>query len=1174
MAERQWTDKQQLGFSVRGGTLLVAAAAGSGKTAVLVERVLRMITDKEKRIGIDRLLIVTFTRAAAAEMRQRIAEALAERAAQEPENEWLQQQQMLLPQAPISTIDSFCADLLREFGAGRGLPLRFRIAEPEEAKLLEEEALEAVLEESYRKKEPGFLLLTSRLESGRSDEALRKTVRQAYSFMQAQPFPERWLAEQTSAYTAQTPLEETRWMDALRQELRITLASVLSLEAKALRLCQSDEMTGYRHAFEIENRQLEKLVPVLETGTYDELLRAFSAFHMEKLVSFPRTKDPVITELRERVRKNIHMVVADQMKYAVSLFAGDEEACRNDLRQMAPAVAALGDLVSRFSAEYTRRKRQKSLLDYNDLSHEALPLLIEQETGKPTPLAFSLSARYEEILVDEYQDTNKVQDALFSALSRQEQNLFFVGDVKQSIYGFRQAMPQLFIQRREMGTEYDEHAPCFPATVTLENNFRSRPTVTDTVNFLFRQLMHRDLGGVQYDEREALVCSARYPQQTGTQTEYILVNNSKTPWDKETAEARIIGKRIRELMGSMTVWEKGNARPLRYRDICILVRSRIKIASYLQELTAMGIPAGADSTGSLLESSEVMTAVSLLRVIDNPLREIELTSVMLSPIFGFTPDDCARLRPAKTASRMPLYSAVEQYGESSTDELSSRCRRLITCLRHWRALAVYMPADDLLERLYRDTAMPSVYAVGRGGQQRVANLRRLETVARSFEQGEFRGSSAFVRFLDRLEEQREPIAAADTFETDSVRIMTIHNSKGLEFPVVFLARLHGKFNQQDSRSKLLFHQQAGIGLRWKDEQEKYRTLPFSGVLSARTVDSRAEELRVWYVAMTRAKEKLIMMITADDPIRLIQRLEDKLTPFREIPAYALLKANSPAEWFLMAALRHPCFAHLRHYPEETLSLSAQEDCTVFIVTPAEEEPLASVPEAIGIQPDEQLAEQLRQRLRYTYPLAGLARIPAKAGVSTLSHSETDKGRIAAARPAFLQAGGLTPAQRGTALHTFMQFADYQAAQEDPAAEAQRLTEKGFLTAEQLKALNIGKIARFFAGTLYRRIAASPACYREYHFSFLMPAAEIAPDVAGVSDESVVVQGIADCVFREDDHLVLVDYKTDRTDSPEELTERYYRQLSIYKKALETIFGLPITESLLYSFHYDKEIRVE
>ena len=1175
MGERKWTDEQRWSMDARGGSLLISAAAGSGKTAVLVERIIQLITDKEHPVDVDRLLVVTYTRAAAAELRQRLSNALAKKMVEDPGNQRYQKQQMLLPRAYISTVHGFCARVLQEYAAQTDLPMGFCVAEDTQTSLLAAQAMDEVLEENYRRRDPAFMALANQLNSGRNDSDLRTAIEKAYTFMQAQPNPERWLQKQIDAYWAVKPLEETDWMQPILTHMDMLLEYAVHLWKKACDLCTGGNIVAYIDHLEGEYRQISHLREWLPTASYAELQATLSGFAFEGL---PRmsTKDPVANEVKTEAQ-----ALRNEGKKLVALcssFVDSTEAeCRDDLAQMAPLVDALGCLVREYTARFTALKRQEKLLDYNDLEHETLRLLVDSATDTPTLLAGELSRRFAHIMVDEYQDTNAAQDALFTALSRNEENLFFVGDVKQSIYGFRQAMPFLFTKRRDDYKTYKQEDTEYPATITLKNNFRSRAGVTDTVNFLFRQLMNPRFGGVTYGEMDELKCSATYPA-ADRPTEWMLLDTRAAEEAGITPvqmEARQIAHRIREMMQDtpVSVGEDG-FRPMEYKDVCVLLRSRTHLATYVKELAAMGIPAAADKSASFLTTPEVRTALSLLRVIDNPLREVELTAVMLSPLFGFTADDLAAIRVA-FGRYLPLYVAAEKMATEGEDaDLSAHCALLISCLRRLRVLAVSLPADSLLEAVYRETDMEAVFAARSNGRQRVANLHRLDRVARGFEQGGFRGLSAFVRYMDRLEEQGKDLEAGDTLGQDGVRLMTVHSSKGLEFPVVFLARLGSKGEKEDSGPKLLFHHQTGIGMKLTDhaEGEQHLPLPYRGVLCDRKLDEAAEELRVWYVALTRAKEKLVMVYATQDPLAAIAKAESRLADSPQLMPAVVLRASCPGDMLLTASLRHKDFIPYRQ-STGIATLPSEQGLSVTLYDTVA--PLAATAAELMAAEDTALTDTLRRRMGYTYPYAPLLGVPAMLAASQLSHEKLSRQYVAHNPPAFLQKEGMTAAQKGTALHTFMQYADFAAAAADPMAEAQRLLKEGFLTAQQIAVLSEDTLRHFFGGDLYRRMTAADDTWREYHYILDVPAGSLNPDLpADMAAETVVVQGIADCVFREDDHLILVDYKTDKVDTAAELSDRYRSQMLFYKQALETIFGLPVTEMLLYSFALGTTVEVK
>ena len=1172
MAERKWTPQQEDSITARGGSLLVSAAAGSGKTAVLVERIIRRITDPHDPVDVDRLLVVTFTRAAAAEMRQRLSAALSAKMAQEPDNLLYARQQMLLPRAYISTVHGFCTRILQEFAGHNGLPMGFAVAEEGQTELIGAEALDTVLEESYRKKDPAFLALAAQLCSDKDDSGLREAILGAYRFMQAQPFPDEWLQKQMDAYTAVVPLERTDWMVPILQAARFLLRRAASYADAACVLAQGDGLEPYSDTLRQDRKALAALEERLAEGTYDEMYAAVTAYKPGRLPAV-RAADAAVQEGKEEIQA-LRKKIKDRLERVRALFCGSEAECRADLAEMAPLVEALGGLVREYTRRFTALKRAQKLLDYNDLEHETLRLLLDPTTRRPTPLALEIAGRFTEIMVDEYQDTNGAQDALFRALSRGEQNLFMVGDVKQSIYGFRQAMPAIFTNRRDGYTPYRREEAQFPAAITLSNNFRSRRDVTETVNFLFRQLMARQLGGVDYGATEQLVPTATYPDADCT-TEWLLVDKdaAKDEGLKDAqAEARVMATRIREMMGTMTVTDGGAQRPLTYEDICILLRKRSDMPAFVKELGRLGIPAAADKGEGFLSTPEISAALSLLRVVDNPLREVALTAVMLSPLYGFTPDDLTQLRITYN-KWMPLYSAVEQMASNEDfPALAARCGALLGDLRRFRTLAVTLPADRLLETIYRDMGMEEIYAARAGGRQRVANLRRLDQIARGYEQGEFRGLSAFVRYLDRMEERGKDLEGGDTLRRDGVRIMTVHSSKGLEFPVVFVARLSAGRGRDDHRQKLRFHADAGIGMKLVDEEmgEKHIPLPYAAVQSARRLDDAAEELRVWYVALTRAREKLLLVHTLSEPQETLQKMAGDLPTEETLLADTLLRAATPGDMLLMAALRHPDFRPLWHGQEHAMPCDVA--WRVSFCTPEGED--VTAPTAQETHADPVLAQELRRRAAYTYPYAPLLGVPAKLAASQLSHEAMARRHIATSRPAFLQAEGMTAAQKGTATHTFMQFADYAAAAQDVAAQAEQLVATGFLTPAQAEVLDVERITAFFEGALYRRMTAARQTWREYHFAVTIPAGQLTDLPQEMAEEAVLVQGIADCIFREDDHLILLDYKTDRVKTADELRQRYRSQMRFYKQALESIFGLPVTEMLLYSFALGETVEAQ
>lgn len=1177
---RPWTKEQRHCLEARGGTVLVSAAAGSGKTSVLVERVIRLITDDTHPVDADRLLVVTFTKAAAAEMKQRLSSALSEKMAADPHDRRLQRQQMLFPRAHISTVHSFCSALLRENFHLLGISPQFKVAEDTDVRLLRQDALTEVLEQAYAEKDPAFLDLVSLLTNGKDDRGLYEAVLRVYDFIQSHPFPEDWLCQQESLYEAEDPVEDTPWGGIMRQYVSRTLRHLTAVLNKLQQMAMSEEIMAeaYGDAFRADHRMMAEVAAAFDEADWDDaiaLLRgiAFQGVKALRNYPYPAFKDQV-KDLRDSVKKQVESL---QKTFCLS-----RQDCREDMAAIRPIVQALCGLVRDFGRVFEEKKAARHLVDFNDLEHLTLRLLLtRREDGgmERTKLAEELSAFYEEVLVDEYQDTNAAQDALFSAISRNEQNLFMVGDVKQSIYGFRQAMPDIFITRQKAYDEYD--GAHFPAAITLGHNFRSRKTVADSVNFVFSQLMSEEMGGLTYDQHHALIPAATYPEGDGFETAFYMIDDTarEDTDTKDAAEARLIAARIREWKETMAITDKGVSRPAKYGDFCILLRSKSSHAAvYVNELMRQGIPAWTATSDGFFSAPEVAAALSLLRLIDNPTQDIPLLAVMLSPIGGFIPDDLAIIRTGRL--RVPLYVAVRDYARIHAGEaLAERCGAFLAQMEGYRRLAATLPADQLIHRLLEETGLAAGYSARSHSEQRTANLRLLHEYARRFEQGRFRGLSAFIRYIDRLEEQNMDLSPASTLseQADVVRIISIHHSKGLEFPVVFLAGLGHQFNAESTKGNLLLHASQGIGMMRRDPatRRQCNTLPRMAVAQSIRHAERAEELRVLYVAMTRAKEKLCLVMTAKNPMTQLRKAASAIVEAPTLPAQSLLAANCMGEWLMMAALRHPSGGDLRKMlEEESLSVIDTDSpwhIEVCTSPPAEDVTLSTE----EVPADPALVASLQERLAYQYPYAALTQVPSKLAASALSHQAMAAEHIAEQRPAFWEKQPLSAAQRGTAMHTFMEHADFLRARENTAREADRLLMAGALSQDQRDSLNLPRLSRFFTSDLCERMLRSPRWLREQHFAIALP-----PDFFGyasaedTAEDRVIVQGIADSVFLENGTWIIVDYKTDSVATDQELIDRYREQLRIYKEALQQTLSHPVAECWLYSFSLDRGIKCE
>lgn len=1191
MDKPKWTPAQQQAIDARGGTLLVSAAAGSGKTAVLIERIVGRITDPVDPVDVSELLVVTFTRATAAEMKQRLAKGLSRAIAENPKNLRLCRQQMLLPTADITTVDGFCQKIVREHACTLGLPVDFKVADDAQVAVMKYDALDEAMENAYNAADPAFRVLSDSLNK-KNDKPLSDTVLRLHSFLQVLPDPEEFVRRQNTILDESVSLKETTFGQALLTDIRGILQSIHAHLAEIDSLAREDvdrENTEKPPFFVTALRSAKDALAVLSAkeSSFDDVITAASRFQKPKFSKtfFPEEAQAAAKSLYDAVGK-LKDSLADYLDYS-------EVRLTEERRRLSPMIRSLFNVTADFDRLYAEKKLDAGLLDYNDLEHFALRLLSEKQDGVlvPSALAKELAASYREIYVDEYQDTNELQNTLYRLLSQEEQNLFFVGDAKQSIYGFRRTSPESFIKRRDNSASYDgEH---FPATISLGHNFRSRENVTKAVNFLFDQLMQTETGGIAYAEGEQLVFGADYyppDEQEICRPSLLLIDqaaptavndNGEESADVYTLEARLIAKEIKHLMQTATVHTKNGPRPAQYGDFAILLRStKGRDHLYAAELNANGIPAVTGSgDGNFFDATEIRWVMSLLRFIDNPLLDVSLLAVLMSPLYGFTPDEVAAIR--QFDRRHSLYNAMRRTAKEETP-LGTHCSDFLASTDAWRVLAATVPADRLLWHIYEQTDLPALCAIRENGAGREQNLQLLLERARTFEQNGFRGLSAFLRFFDRLQEygQSMPTAAVSDFQ-DAVHIMTIHGSKGLEFPFVFVANIGKKFDLRDASTNVIAHDRAGVAMKWinDDTLERYDTILRAGVAKAILFDLRAEELRLLYVAATRAKEKLLFVGTLHNLSDALTGAALSLDESPKIPAGSVMRATSYSQWILAAMLRHPNAVTLRSRLTVKVPDLIEDDnpwdVRVFSKPEAEiaEKHVEQLPSA-----DETLKAQLRERFAYRYPYEALSAVPVKLAASAVAHSARTRRYVATDVPAFLRKSGLTAAEKGTATHAFMQHTDWAVAAGDIETEKARLVAEEKLTAEQAAAINLDTARAFFTHPIYARIKSADNVWRELPFTYALSVAdyktligETAPDTDG---ESLLVQGIADCVFEEDGELVILDYKTDRNQTMEELRDHYAPQLKLYAKALAETLGKPVKSCLIYSFFNNDLIETD
>lgn len=1178
----KWTTDQQHAIECCKGSVLVSAAAGSGKTAVLVERVIRRLTDKDNPCSAEDLLIVTFTRAATAQMREKIGATILKRLSEDPTDRHLRRQYMLLPFAKICTIDSFCNDLVRENFHALGISPDYSLLDNETAVIMKNDVCEAMLERAYEEDSDGsFSGLSDMMSSGSSDEDFAKLIIKMYDISTAYPFPDLWLDSLIEEYS-QPDINKSCWGGIIKKYVCDMLDYCVSSSNDMMTAMESDSIVAdaYGAAVQSDINMYAELREKVNRD-WDEALEAFNTVKYMGLGRVPKgyeseTKNAVMT-----ARKKLK----DLLKKVPNIMCVSSGEHSEDVRLMRGPVTKLIELVKQFGREYSAEKDKMNSADFSDILHRALNLLAVSD-GRggyiKTDLARELSSHYVEILVDEYQDINEAQDMIFKAISADENNLFTVGDVKQSIYRFRQAMPEIFLRRR--GTTHSFESGKYPLGITLGSNFRSRVGVTSCVNYIFRQLMSTEAGELEYDDSEALNAAAKYPERDTPDCELHVVTDKGNRADTLEAQARYVARYIdRTVREGKTLVTKGGAlHPASYGDFCILLRTAKNVSSvYANALSERGIPVFSPETGGFFEAAEISFILSLLRVLDNPVQDIPLAAVMLSPLFGFSAGELADIRASakerlEAGETEPLYRSVA----ASADEGDEKAAAFLKKIESLRRLSLTLSAGELVRRVCEETGFDAIVGAMPDGERRRLNIGLLCDYAEKYEAAGNLGLSGFIRFIDKVARTSGDLATAarPSENADIVRIMTVHQSKGLEFPICIFADMQHAFNERDNTESVLISSSAGLGMKRRTEDgiSVYDTASRRAAVITSERMGRSEEMRVLYVALTRAKENLVMVTSVPNPEKGLAKVAVECGIGERANPFAVLRMNNFSDLVLTALMRHPAADELRKLSGVDVPIFLPEkdrfklkvvvsDSESFMTESANEQKIAAKPVFF---------DEVCERLDYSDPRSVLSSVPAKRAASDGSERGINREYFASSRPAFMSSGGLTPAQRGTATHKFMQFSDYAAARADIESELARLVDGGFLSEDEGKAANIGAAKRFFMSSLAERIFASDNVMREKKFAALFPAKFFYPELTGeAAEEKIVVQGIADCVFVEDGELVIVDYKTDTGVDAEALLDRYSAQLGIYREALSQALGMPVKETLLYSFFMNSTVKV-
>ena len=1264
-----WTTEQQQVIDLRNRNILVSAAAGSGKTAVLVERIVKIITDKNHPVDIDHLLIVTFTNAAAAEMRERIGNAIEKALDEQPGDEHLLRQLTLIHNAQITTIDSFCLYVVRNHFHEIDLEPNFRIGDEGELKLLREDVLGKVLEQNYEEPSEAFSDFVEGYASGRTDAALNEMILQLYEFSRSYPWPEKWLDSFVGIYRIENreELDRAEWLAPLTQNIRFVLKDCEQLLKQALAVTQQDDGPDmYEKAVRSD---LEKYESLSKLTSFCELSVALSDIKYDRLASSRGFEgDPDKLELVKSLREQAKDVVK---KLCKQYFFCSPEMMIEQLERTEPMLEEVVRLTKQFADEFAAAKRRKNLVDFHDVEHFALQILVDEETEKAKKTAEEFRDTFEEIMIDEYQDSNEVQETLLRSISREERgenNIFMVGDVKQSIYRFRLARPELFMKK------YDSYSLEESTTqrIDLHKNFRSREEVLTCTNDIFYKIMARSLGNVEYDAEAALYPGASYPVSADFIPEILLADSNDELLedteltDKKTLEAKIVAEEIKHLMKTQPVTDKaaGELRAARYSDIVILLRSLSGWADSLVEvLNGNGIPAHTVSSTGYFSTVEVQTVLSMLRLLDNPRQDIPMAAVLRSPMAGLTDEELAVLRLEDGS--VPFHEAVLELAEglyeedgqkeisdseadSEADQKQGRNadgkkeddiettahRKLLKFYKKYRQLRQLVPdtpIHELIEIILRETGYGHYVAAMPAGSRRTANLNMLLEKAAAYEKTSYKGLFHFVRYIDELQKYDVDFGEADMVgeNEDVVRIMSIHKSKGLEFPIVIVSGMGKNFNKQDTRSKMVLHPELGIGLDYMDGKKRIKspTIAKKAIAKQIELENLGEELRVLYVALTRAKEKLILTGTLKDA-------PEKLEFFRQqaalhahssdttaIPYLTRESAAGYLDWILPAVLSYGDKYPVRIVEAAELVLDEVENQL------EQNEDLTERIEEIEAA-DTQLVGQLKQRFSQRYPYQVDVLRKNKYSVSELKHRamrERFEAEQEETVPAFLEEP-VTPtiplfiqreesveqetanrgALRGTAVHRVMECYDF-ASEKSVQEQMEAMEKEEKITADMRALVKEQTVADFVSSETGKRMALAQrggALYREKPFVMGFTEEELENYGFGVGsntdsceniyektdsdqekeeqkkvrheEDLTLIQGIIDVFWIEKDGIVLLDYKTDRVQQAKELIDRYETQLKLYADALERVFAarkLKVKEILIYSFSLEQLITL-
>ena len=1198
MGEVKWTNEQKQAIEEKGSNILVAAAAGSGKTAVLVERIInRILNDK---IDIDKLLVVTtFTNAAASEMRERILDAIYKKIEEDPSNIELQRQITLLNKASICTIHSFCLDVIRNNFYEINISPNFRIGDTAEIELLKQETLDDLFEKKYFEEDEDFLKLVDTYTGYRGDEPLKELVMEIYKFIQSSPFPRKWLEEKVEEFNIKDlslDFAKTKWGKLILEEYEKNIEeTILGLKNVKQDLDSNPELEKFSQVIRLDLENLELLKANLDS--WDKVYELSQRFSFTKWPVDRKIQSSIKDEAKEK-RDKINKKFKG-IKDKIFIYTSKEAI--QDLQEVYEILNLLKKVVLEFEETYGKVKLERNVIDFNDIEHLALKILLKEEEGKyvPTEVAKKYKDKFEEIAIDEYQDSNMVQEYILTSISKGN-NIFMVGDVKQSIYKFRQAMPELFLGKYEKYKLKKDKTENDDLKIQLFKNFRSRENILSTSNLVFQEIMSKKLGDVEYNEDEYLNLGANYPDIENVdfagKTEIDVINLNKNQIEEETEdtenneriedsilEAKYVAKKIQELINSnYYVFDKKQGyRKITYKDIVVLLRSTATLAPiYEKEIADLGMPVFSDTSSEYLNSVEIQTIISVLKIIDNPMQDIPLVTVMRSMIGGFTDNDLIEIR--LTDKNCNFYESILKAQVQVSEELRIKINNFLEKIENWREANEYLNLDELIWKIYLDTGYYNFVGLMQNGKLRQANLKMLFERAKQYESASFKGLFNFINFIDKLKLSSGDLGSAKIIgeNEDVIRIMSIHKSKGLEFPVVFLSSTGKKFNMQDLNKKVLLHQDIGLGPTYTNYEKKieYPTLAKEAIKIVTKREVLAEEMRVLYVALTRAKEKLVITGIEKDVNDSIDSKQKELEIYKDnienkMNPNLVGKYKSYIDWIELVYLKNKDKDIMKFHIINKKDILKEN-------TEEKEENKDIIKEIQNRAVSKENINKIKQELEWKYKFEESVELPSELSVSKIkelkNNVQLQNQEVSFAKPNFLiEKTELTGAQKGTIMHLCLQKLNHK--EEYDLEKLKRmvksLVEKEIILQKEADSVNYNKILEFFKSEIWQEMKEAKLVEQEKPFYFNIKANEIY-DVK--SEEDILVQGIIDLYYiNKDDELVLVDYKTDYVENNNEeiLKEKYDIQLAIYKKALEKALDRKVDKVYIYSTWLGRAITI-